>query len=258
MRQLVVPLAALVALAGCEPEVPDSAAGVGFADYASYQTARESRLQGQASVLPPVTTAAISEEMPNPRFSAAPAPAATVSPQATALAPVNAPVGAPLSALSADRVAAAPVAASPLPAAPAPAMPAGQNNGPAPILQDETYQPPTGAPVVREPAPGTAAGQTAVAIEPAPVPQRSGTSAPNIVAYAINTTNRVGQPRYRRSNPLRFSSFERNCGRYPSDDLAQEAFLGAGGPERDRLNLDPDGDGFACRWDPAPFRQAVN
>ena len=30
----------------------------------------------------------------------------------------------------------------------------------------------------------------------------------------------------------------------------------AGGPERDSEGLDPDGDGFACGWDPAPFRRS--
>jgi hypothetical protein len=43
----------------------------------------------------------------------------------------------------------------------------------------------------------------------------------------------------------------------PTQDAAQEAFLAAGGPERDRNNLDPDGDGFACWWDPEPFRRAM-
>jgi hypothetical protein len=47
-------------------------------------------------------------------------------------------------------------------------------------------------------------------------------------------------------------------GDVPSDDLAQEAFLSEGGPERDRLGVDPDGDGFACRWDPTPFRRAAS
>ena len=42
-----------------------------------------------------------------------------------------------------------------------------------------------------------------------------------------------------------------------SSDLAQKAFLSRGGPERDILLLDPDGDGFACKWDPRPFRLAV-
>jgi hypothetical protein len=40
--------------------------------------------------------------------------------------------------------------------------------------------------------------------------------------------------------------------------MAQIAFLERGGPKRDTLGLDPDGDGFACYWDPAPFRKAVN
>jgi hypothetical protein len=31
----------------------------------------------------------------------------------------------------------------------------------------------------------------------------------------------------------------------------------AGGPRRDPLGLDPDGDGFACAWDPTPFRTAL-
>jgi hypothetical protein len=49
----------------------------------------------------------------------------------------------------------------------------------------------------------------------------------------------------------------RNCAKYVSNAAAQEAFLKAGGPERDRYGLDPDGDGFACRWDPTPFRAAI-
>ena len=39
--------------------------------------------------------------------------------------------------------------------------------------------------------------------------------------------------------------------------LAQEEFLRTGGPERDKLGVDPDGDGFACAWDPRPFRTAL-
>jgi hypothetical protein len=33
--------------------------------------------------------------------------------------------------------------------------------------------------------------------------------------------------------------------------------LANGGPERDKEGLDPDGDGFACGWDPRPFRSAL-
>jgi len=81
-------------------------------------------------------------------------------------------------------------------------------------------------------------------------------SGPNIVEYALSTTHRVGAQRYRRSNPLRWQIWERNCAQFASQDAAQEAFLAAGGPDRDRGNLDPDGDGFACWWDPEPFRRA--
>ena len=99
--------------------------------------------------------------------------------------------------------------------------------------------------------------QQYVFIPPQPVPQRDGASGPNIVEYALRSTNRVGEPVYRRSNPLRAQLWERACARFATQDQAQEEFLRRGGPERDPGNLDPDGDGFACWWDPAPFRNAV-
>ncbi len=80
---------------------------------------------------------------------------------------------------------------------------------------------------------------------------------PNLFVYALSTQHNVGEQRYPRNNPLRFRRSETACAQYPSQDLAQEAFLAAGGPERDPNHLDPDGDGFACWWDPAPFRQAA-
>ena len=70
---------------------------------------------------------------------------------------------------------------------------------------------------------------------------------PNVVEYALITNNPLGVAIYER----RFKSqarFERNCNRYVSDSSAQEAFLMAGGPERDQFGIDPDGDGYACRW----------
>lgn len=81
--------------------------------------------------------------------------------------------------------------------------------------------------------------------------------APNLFVYALSTTHNVGQTLYNRSHPLRWRRWESACAQFPSQDLAQEAFLAAGGPERDPNHLDPDGDGFACWWDPAPFRQAA-
>lgn len=91
-------------------------------------------------------------------------------------------------------------------------------------------------------------------VRPTAVPTRAGVdSGPNIVAYALQTRHALGQKIYRRG-PSSQSKFERNCAKYTSQDKAQEDFLTRGGPQRDRLGLDPDGDGFACRWDPRPFR----
>lgn len=79
---------------------------------------------------------------------------------------------------------------------------------------------------------------------------------PNVTAYALATTHRVGTPRHQRSR-LTLQNSARNCAQFASADLAQEEFLRRGGPERDPLNLDPDGDGFACGWSPEPFRAAA-
>lgn len=93
-------------------------------------------------------------------------------------------------------------------------------------------------------------------ISPTALPRRPGSNAPNIVEYAIRTNNPVGTQLYSRGPFATEGRFKRNCKKYASDAAAQEAFLAKGGPERDRYGLDPDGDGYACYWDPAPFRLA--
>lgn len=80
---------------------------------------------------------------------------------------------------------------------------------------------------------------------------------PNIVEYALNAPNSRGQAYYSRFIFSGQGRFERNCAGYRSADEAQRDFLSRGGPERDSRGIDPDGDGFACGWDPAPFRAAV-
>lgn len=75
---------------------------------------------------------------------------------------------------------------------------------------------------------------------------------PRVAAFAIRTTHAPGQRQWRR-NPLRRSNTA-DCATFESRDLAQDAFLREGGPERDRLGLDPDGDGFVCGFDPSGFR----
>ncbi len=93
-------------------------------------------------------------------------------------------------------------------------------------------------------------------VGPEDLPSRPGGLGPNIVAYALSTTNDVGEPVYSRMGLFNESWHERVCARYGWSDRAQAAFLQAGGPERDLRGLDPDGDGFACNWDPGPFRIA--
>ncbi len=94
-------------------------------------------------------------------------------------------------------------------------------------------------------------------IEPVDLPPRPDGVGPLVVQFALSTTNKVGEPLYPRPSVQIKGRFERNCAKYASSDLAQEAFLKAGGPEKDRYGIDPDGDGFACYWDPMPFRLAV-
>ncbi len=75
---------------------------------------------------------------------------------------------------------------------------------------------------------------------------------PRVAAFAIRTTHAPGQRQWRR-NPFRRTNGA-DCASFESRDLAQDAFLREGGPERDRLGLDPDGDGFVCGFDPSGFR----
>jgi len=217
MYRIALAVTAL-ALGACAAPVPDSGAGVGFEDYAdynSYRAQRDAELQGAApaTVLPPV-------------------------------APVN----------SAPRDEPVEVAALPATTAPEPTIAAGTNS---PTISDEQdFGAVSDRQSIESDAERLAAQREAYqVIEPTALPSRPGSGGPNIVQYAISTTNAVGQPIYRRSALSTAARYQRNCAKYPSPDLAQEAFMRAGGPERDRMGIDPDGDGFACAWDPAPFRR---
>ncbi|WP_209504625.1 MULTISPECIES: excalibur calcium-binding domain-containing protein [unclassified Ruegeria] len=100
--------------------------------------------------------------------------------------------------------------------------------------------------------------QTYEVVAPTAVPERTASGQPNIVQYALSTSNPVGTQLYSRSGFNLQAKAQRNCAQFPSPDQAQIEFLSNGGPQRDRKGLDPDGDGYACGWDPSPFRSAVN
>jgi hypothetical protein len=170
-----------------------------------------------------------------------------LSGQAPLIPPAGAaPVaGAPLSAIPA-----APVAAASAPAA----VPVGNNPG---ISDEQDF----GAVSARETIESDAERLARLSakyqvVQPGALPEREGDTGPNIVAYALQTNNAVGQPVYRRSGFRAEARQASACARYTSADEAQRAFLERGGPEEDRMGVDPDGDGFACTWDPSPFRAA--
>lgn len=214
MKRPILLLAAM-ALAACEPQVPDSAAGVGFDSYEQYARAqldRESVLTGQVPLIPGDRVIA-QETIGNTdgRIAAAPA------------------TGAPLSALA---------------------------NNPA-ISDEQNFEAVSARESIESDAERLARLSAAYeVIPPEPLPSRSGNTGPNIVAFALNTTNALGQPVYRRSGFNADNRFQRACARYATADEAQRDFLSKGGPEDDRMGVDPDGDGFACFWDPRPFRAA--
>ncbi|WP_202605770.1 hypothetical protein, partial [Glutamicibacter soli] len=71
---------------------------------------------------------------------------------------------------------------------------------------------------------------------------------------AFASRHPVGQavwPRPQGGSPEAAARF---CASYPDSARAQTAFLAAGGPDTDPAGVDPDGDGFVCGWDPAPYR----
>ena len=74
---------------------------------------------------------------------------------------------------------------------------------------------------------------------PEAIPERPRGTGPNIVAFALSTSNPVGQRVYSRSGRFNEDRYRRACAKYGSGDQAQAAFLEKGGPERDREGLDP-------------------
>ncbi|WP_375262779.1 hypothetical protein [Palleronia sp.] len=264
MTKFLRPIAICAALAGCAGTVPESnpdfvpgqveiGRGVGFGDYQSYEAARLARdrqLSGSSTSSGPVATPPERSDMlSKPVISGEELRAAGLpSGQGQGL-PDSGTVQA--DALPASGATTAQVA----PAQPAPATPARTSN---PGISDEqSFAAVSARETIESDAERLARNRAQYqVVQPEAVPQRTGSEGPNIVQYALATTNQKGQPVYGRGGLFKERRFQQACAKYPSPDLAQQAFLAAGGPERDKLGVDPDGDGFACGWDPAPFRAA--
>lgn len=264
MTKFLRPIAICAILAGCAGTTPasnpgyvpgqvDIGRGVGFGDYQSYEAerlARDSQLSGASARSGPVATPPEGGNMlSTPVISGEELRAAGL--------PSGQGQGLPDSGtVQADALPAAGAStAAVAPAQSAPATPARRNN---PGISDEqSFEAVAARETIESDAERLARNRAQYqVVQPAAVPQRTGSEGPNVVQYALTTTNQKGQPIYRRGGLFKERRFQQACAQYASADLAQHAFLAEGGPERDRLGVDPDGDGFACGWDPAPFRAA--
>ncbi len=233
---------AALLLAACTPSTVDTGSGVGFQDYNSYiRGAQPAPLPGGPVVVPPVGGA----------FD--PAAAAAAIDRADGVAP---------------DAALAPVAGvAPPPAADGSARPRGgapegikeesgevSNTG---ISDEQDFGAVAARETIESDAERIARNKAGyVVVQPTDVPQRPGDTGANIVEFALATNHAPGVQIYKRGG-LGLRDQDSACAKYASPDQAQQDFLERGGPDRDRLGVDPDGDGFACSWDPRPFRTAL-
>ncbi len=221
MKKFAILTVSILALCACAPQVPDSGEGVGFNDYAEYElererASREAALQGTSGP--------------------------TIS-QNGAIVP-------PSAGVSTTELAAAGIDTQTVPDVPNAAL--GSN----PEISDEQN---FAAVASRESIESDAERRERQAavyqlIEATALPNRPGNAGPNIVEYALQAPNNRGEEVFTRTGLSGDSRFQRNCAKYRTPDDAQRDFLTRGGPLRDRLGIDPDGDGFACGWDPQAFR----
>ncbi|SFR34283.1 hypothetical protein SAMN04488005_0628 [Yoonia tamlensis] len=238
MRIAVLAALGAVVLGACAPSESVRARGVGFDDYSTYELERARReaalASGSASIIPPA------------QINSIPAPVtSTPAISATDLANAGIGQGQPTAALTPAQPVAPVATPTPLPAT------TTSNTG---ISDEQNFDAVAG----RETIESDAARREAQAaarqqIAATAVPERPANTGPNIVEYAVNAPNVKGQEWYSRSLLSGETRFRRNCADYATADDAQRDFLARGGPERDRRGIDPDGDGFACGWDPAPF-----
>lgn len=266
LRYMRAPALALIVLglAACQPTVPQTTSGVGFQDYNSYVRQREAALVGGgAAPVAPYAAAPAAPLAPQGGFSTDRAAAAIAAAEGT-----GAPLGAtaPLTAAPAPLATAAVTPLQPIAPAtgvrPRGGAPAGireesgevTNSG---ISDEQDFNAVASRETIESDAERIARNRAQYqVIQPGALPQRSGDTGPNIVQFALSTSHDPGQAVYKRS-AIRTSSANAACAKFASPDLAQQAFLERGGPERDRMGVDPDGDGFACSWDPRPFRTAL-
>ncbi len=257
---LAVLSVSLLALAACGPQVPDSAAGIG--DDTSPFNAPPSVETGQTLNGDPLVPAGriANEGAGNTINWQDPLPAPTYGGGTTQVAS-SGNVGGSNDDIA--REAAAAIAASSRnsgqsPVEASPSNPAPSLQGHAGISDENDFAAVSSRQTIESDAERLQRQRAQYqVVQPTAVPDRPSDLSPNIVRYALSTSNPRGQRIYSRAGLNLKARSQRNCAEYASPDLAQMDFLESGGPKRDRKALDPDGDGYACGWDPAPFRAAV-
>ena len=261
----ILSILAVGAVCACAPEIPDS--GFAFDNSPDAQRARELALNGGAGAgVPIIPPPVISDESSGPVTQGAlvPVPPAAAT---TPLRPVQTAAPQPQpSAGATDDIAAetaAALAASsansgvpPVQASPSNPAPEIRNNPD--ISRENDFTAVSSDRSIEGDAERIARNREQYqVVQPTALPSRSGSSGPNIVTYALQTSHPRGTRLYKRTGFNLANKAQRNCSKYPSPDQAQIDFLAKGGPKRDRMGLDPDGDGYACAWNPAPFRRAA-
>lgn len=261
--RIMISVAALGLLAACAPPIPDS--GAGFDTTLDQAKAQQELLDGvrAGGAVPPPQV--VSSETLGPADAGATATAQAPL-TATGTSTTSSGTSTGTSTGSADDIAqetaAALAAASQnsgvAPIQASPSNPAPQQVSSAGISDENDFS----AVSSRESIASDAARieqnkSTRQVVAPTALPDRPSDTGPNIVTFALNTSNEPGTRLYSRTGINLQARADRNCSKYPSPDQAQIDFLAKGGPDKDRLGLDPDGDGFACSWDPRPFRRAT-
>ncbi|SHJ02516.1 hypothetical protein SAMN05444000_104194 [Shimia gijangensis] len=261
MRSFVIGCA-LVALAACQPKIPDSAAGVGFDNAVLKPVPQQATT---TSAIPPAT--AVSEETlgsstasttaaAQPKPQTATQPMATTTTAAVASGTTSSSTAEPPVPTRSSASAPQTTAAGVVHASPDNPAPVQMNN---PGISDENNFASVGSRrTIEDDAERIATNKANYqVITPTALPTRT-SSGPNVVAFALSTNHAVGTKAYSRIGLTSQSRHQKACAKYASESDAQSAFLSKGGPKKDRLGLDPDGDGYACKWDPTPFRQATS
>ena len=244
------------ALSACQPAIPDSARGAGFDSFDAQQSRRDAALASSGSAIGASGNAPMSAAMPAPAsVSASPlgsvddGSAAATAAETTRILDATRPGG-----LGND--AATNSGQEPLNASPSnPAPPVLNAEG---ISQENNFDAVSGERSIQGDAARIAANRAQYrVVQPEALPERTD-AGPNIVAYALQSSHPVGTAVYTRRGFNKERKYARACAQYSHPDQAQIAFLAAGGPQRDREGMDPDGDGYACTWNPAPYRRSVN